>query len=511
MKDKKIISILTIIFVIILIGIFIFVYIKNKDQLSYNTENSIEANIRQPAFAGQYYPQTKSEIEMQIDNYLLSADSATDNSIPQIVIVPHAGYIYSGPVAAYAYKILPKNHYDRIILIGRSHTTFFSGIVTDSKSAWQTPLGITQIDTEFVNLLKSDLNIIKYNTKVFDLEHSLEVELPFLQKVLGKKFKIVPLLFGNEDEDTIKNLAESLQKFISSNTLIVISTDLSHYLDYEKTNEIDKQTTDAILTNNIKSFRSKIKNVFSENNPSVSTVACAKPAVETAITLAQNLNMESKLLKYANSGDAFGNMRNKVVGYAAIAYYNPSSQANDLLNRELNQAEQKFALEIAYKTLESYFENKNYVPDVSEYPIFKTKRGAFVTLKKNDQLRGCIGNFEPNLELVEVIQNMALSAAFNDRRFTPLKQNELDKIDIELSVLSSRQKISDHNEIEVGKHGIYVQNGNKSGTYLPQVALENNWTKEQFLQSLCIEKSQIGPDCYKDGQTDLYIYTAQIF
>jgi len=510
MKDKKIISILTIIFVIILIGIFIFVYIKNKNQLSYNIENS-QDNIRQPAFAGKYYPQTKSEIEMQIDNFLLSASNATDDAIPQMIIVPHAGHIFSGSVAAYAYKILPKDHYDRIILIGRSHTNFFSGIVTDTKTAWQTPLEITQIDTEFVDLLKSDLNIIKDSSKVFDLEHSLEVELPFLQKVLEKEFKIVPLLFGNEDEQTIQNLAQSLQKFMSSNTLIVISTDLSHYLNYEKTNEIDNQTIDAILTNNIKSFRSKVKNIFKSNKPSVSTVACAKPAVETAITLAQNLNMKSKLLKYANSGDAFGNMRDKVVGYAAIAYYNPSSQAEDILNRELNQDEQKLALEIANKTLESFFENKNYTPDMSEYPIFKTKHGAFVTLKKNDQLRGCIGNFEPNQALVDVIQNMALSAAFNDQRFTPLKKSELEEIDIEISVLSPRQKISDHNIIEVGKHGVYVQNGNRSGTYLPQVALENNWTKEQFLQSLCIDKAQIGPNCYKDGQTNLYIYTAQIF
>jgi hypothetical protein len=472
-----------------------------------HTEQTQKNNqkIRQAAVAGQFYPADKSELKKMIDDYLNQAKINQLTTAPQIIIVPHAGFVYSGRVAAYAYKTLPNTDFERVILLGRSHTSQFNGIAADTNDFWQTPLGNIKIDQEFIDLLP----VIK-DSKPHQNEHSLEVQVPFLIKTLGQDIKIAPLLYGDNKKNTIENLAEILGKTIDKKTLIVISTDLSHYPNYEQANKIDKKTIEALLSNDIDKFRNKISELKKTKVPNLQTLICAEPAVQTALILSEKFNLKPQLLKYANSGDYFPNQKDRVVGYAAIAFTG-SINSEDINKRGLNAEEQKKALDIAGKTLENYFNQTEYKPNISAYPIFKTKRGAFVTLKINGRLRGCIGDFEPEKTLAEVIQDMALSAAFNDSRFQPLTAEEFKNVDIEISVLSPREKIADHNLIEIGKHGVYVQKGNRAGTYLPQVATENNWTKEKFLKSLCEDKSQIGPNCWLDPKTNLYIFTAQIF
>jgi len=467
--------------------------------------NKIGQKIRRQSVAGKFYPADKIKLEQMIDDYLGQAQVQKSESPPQIIITPHAGYIYSGKVAAYAYKTLLNTNFERVILLGRSHNAQFNGIAADTNDFWQTPLGKVKIDQEFIDLLP----VIK-NSKPHQNEHSLEVQIPFLIKTLGQDIKIVPLLFGDENINTIQSLADSLEKLVDNKTLIVISTDLSHYPNYSDAINLDNQTIGSILSNDIDEFRNKISELTQLNTSNVSTLACAQPAVETAIILSQKLGFKPELLKYANSGDYFPEQKDQVVGYAAIAYTG-TVNSEDITKRELNPEEQKIALEIARKTLENYFNQTEYIPDVSSYPIFQLKRGAFVTLKIKGQLRGCMGNFEPDKTIVEILQDMALSAAFNDSRFQPLTAEEFKNIEMEISVLSPREKISDYNLIEAGKHGVYVQKGKKTGTYLPQVASENNWTKEEFLKSLCEDKSQIGPNCWLDPKTNLYIFTAQIF
>jgi AmmeMemoRadiSam system protein A len=184
---------------------------------------------------------------------------------------------------------------------------------------------------------------------------------------------------------------------------------------------------------------------------------------------------------------------------------------NNIETRELNTEEQKIALNIARKSIAGVFDNKQYYPDIKEYPIFKNKRGVFVTLHKNGNLQGCIGTFDTNKTLLETIQEMAISAAFNDLRFYPLEKKELDQVEIEISVLSPKEKISDPKMIEVGKHGVYVQKDDMSGVYLPQVAIKAGWNREQFLDHLCEHKAGIGRDAWRDGSAQIYIFTAQIF
>ncbi len=180
-------------------------------------------------------------------------------------------------------------------------------------------------------------------------------------------------------------------------------------------------------------------------------------------------------------------------------------------SRELNQEEQNIALQIARQSIAAIFDNQNYQPQVKDYPIFKTKRGVFVTLRKRDELRGCIGTFDESKPLAQTIQEMAISAAFADPRFNQLSAEELDEIKFEISVLSPMEKIINPNIIEAGKHGVYVQKGSMGGVYLPQVAIEQGWNREQFLEHLCEHKAGIGKNAWQDGSAQIYIFTAQVF
>lgn len=489
------------------------------------SEGAKEEDIRQPAVAGQFYPADKQELSAAIDDYLKEAKLSKFQGTPQILISPHAGYIYSGKVAAYAFKQLEGSNFKRAILIGRSHQELFSEIVADSHKFWSTPLGNVAVDQEFINLLSNQTPVVKINSSPHDQEHSLEVLVPFLIKVLGQDVKIVPLLFGDEKEEAISALAEALEKTIDRSTVIVISSDLSHYPTYSDALTFDQKTIATILnTAGGVQFQQKVMELEQLNAAKVSTLACARPAIATSIALARKLDLEPHLLKYANSGDYFPETKNRVVGYAAIIFnnlrFNELPEAVESLaslaesrraSRELNIQEQKVALQIARQTLTAAFEKKDYQLQVSAYPIFQTKRGAFVTLRKHGQLRGCIGSFEPDQSLAEVIKSMALAAAFHDSRFLPLQKDELKEVEIEISVLSPRQKIASPDIIEAGKHGVYLQRGTKSGVYLPQVASEQGWDKETFLNSLCEEKTGLEKDCWRNGSADLYIFTAQIF
>ncbi len=502
----------------------------NQTNMPKTNQQKTEKNIRPPAVAGQFYPGDKKELEKMIDNYLSAATPEKSAGVPQIIIVPHAGYVYSGKVAAYGFKAVQNTDFKRVIILGRSHREFFSGLAADDHDIWATPLGDLAVDHDFIKALVATNSGVKIDAGPHQEEHSLEAMLPFLIKTMGKDIKTVPLLFGDENPADSAKLAEALAKLIDRQTLIVISTDLSHYPAYNDAQIEDKKTIEAILTMDINKFYNRADRLADLEVSNFETLACAEPAVATAIILAKSLGFQPHLLRYASSGDAFPSQKNQVVGYAAISFNN--LKINDLPEnslttmpdqRELNPDEQKLALKIARQTLEAAFARRDYKPETDNYPVFRLKRGVFVTLKKDGQLRGlprdeservlrgCIGTFEPNQNLADTIQAMALAAAFNDPRFMPLTENELKEVEIEISVLSPRQKISNHSLIEIGKHGVYVQKGSQSGVYLPQVATEQNWTREQFLDSLCEQKSGLGKDCWRDGSVDLYIFTAQIF
>lgn len=553
------IRVITICFAIMVFLVIIIICFVLPEQNQVKTMSNLQIQekqgqiIRQPAVTGQFYPADKDELEKIIEEFLESVpssqnsaspligansrinESGVNRGIPKILIVPHAGYVFSGQIAAYGFKELPGRNYERVILLGNSHQEYFEGLVLDDSDSWQTSLGQLEIDKELISQLTSENNKnnkIKINRQIHSAEHSLEVELPFLQKVLGNNFRLVPGLFGSNDNLTdLKSIVQSLLKVINDKTLVVISTDLSHYPAYENANEVDRKTIQAILSKEVENFLRQRNELESAGYENLFTAACGWPALVVAIELAREMELEGQLLNYANSGDIaeYGD-KSQVVGYASVVFFapqgvfsegsagedtsgNPGETSDKREYVMLNNNEQQVALRLARNSLIRAFDK--YAPKYNEYKnykIFSEKRSVFVTLKKNGKLRGCIGLIEPPvIFLSEAIQQMALAAAFEDNRFLPLNQAELNEIKIELSVLTLPRKVSGVEEIELGRHGVIIKQGFNQGIFLPQVAEETGWNKEKFLSELCSQKAGLAQNCWQDPSVELYIFEAQVF
>ncbi|MCK4553999.1 AmmeMemoRadiSam system protein B [Candidatus Parcubacteria bacterium] len=494
-------------------------------------------NIRQPAVAGQFYPADADNLKFKIEKYLSAAEEQKVEGIIKAIMVPHAGYVFSAPVAAYSYKQLQGKKIRTAVIICNSHTAYFEGIAIDESDAWQTPLGLVEVDRELAKkLVKSD-NIIKHNSNVHEDDHTLEVQLPFLQTVLADQFKIVPILFGNAHDDSYKKLAKALADNLGEDDIVVISTDMSHYPAYEDANKIDSQTLEMIKSADILKLESHIKEVESQNIPNEQTVLCGIDGVKTVIELYNLLSWNRiEILKYANSGDARldsarqvaigdptssrlrGASKDSVVGYGAVVFAltpgpSPASRERGAIDNVLNEEQKKELLHIARVAVESYV-REGKVPEfnVSDERL-EWKQGVFVTLHNSGKLRGCIGQIVPSDKpLWQVVRDMAVAACSKDHRFSPASKKELDDINYEVSVLSVPKKINNWQDIELGKHGVILQKGSRSGVFLPQVADETGWSKEEFLSQLCSQKAGLAPDCYKnDSDVELKIFTAQVF
>jgi len=462
-------------------------------------------SIRPPAVAGTFYPDDKNELDKILTGLINQSEKITTDGKLRILIVPHAGIQYSGPTAAAGFKQIENLNYRRVIILGASHRAWFNHAAVFANGAWETPLGKVEIDENLAANLINESNIIEDNSPHQE-EHSLEVELIFLQKVL-KDFKIVPILVSQTDENLINDLAQKIAHNFDGQTLLVISTDLSHYPPYEVAKKVDNQTIEAILSGEPKKFAQTIQNLEQAGYPNLQTACCGLEAVKVGLKVGQLLKVNWQKIKYENSGDTAGE-KSQVVGYAAVGGFSKNLPADA---DYLDENAQKEALEIARKTLEEYL-TSGKIPEISpKNPSLLENLGAFVTLRKHGELRGCIGEFEPKEPLYKVIQRMAAAAATEDPRFPPVSASELKDIKIEISVITPKRKISDWKEIELGKHGVVVQKGFHSGTFLPQVATETGWSLEEFLSQLCWQKAGLPADCYKDPSVNLYVFEAQVF
>lgn len=491
---------LPIIIIFIAVLILIFVFMPKKESQKEKLE------MREPAVAGTFYPQDKKVLENKIDGFLNKAEKIELKEKPKILIVPHAGYDYSGQVAAFGFKQLKGKNFDKVILVGPSHTDWFGGVALTEKDIWETPLGKVEVDQEFNQKLIKENNIIFYRDKAHLKEHDLEVEIPFLQAVLSD-FKIVPIVMGESTLENAEILADALAKNIDDKTLIIISSDLSHYPPYEIANQADKKVIDAILSGKVENFENAIKKLTSQDLEGLDTCACGEGPIKAALILAKKLGLKDiKLLKYANSGDVSGDY-SKVVGYASIIFLENKNDDN------LSDNEEKELLKIARESIEFYLKKNK----ISEFKVssdkLKQPQGAFVTLKKEGQLRGCIGRIEETEKpLYEVVSEMAIAAATEDPRFYPISLDEMEDIDIEISVLSPLKRIKDpFKEIDIGRHGVLIKKGTRGGVFLPQVAIEENWSLEEFMDNLCEHKAGLSKDDWKNGKAEIYVFSAEVF
>ena len=470
-----------------------------------SSQNHESMQNRMPAVAGTFYPATATALKNQI-SIMFEKSTKTPETEVAALIVPHAGYVFSGQVAASAYAKLNKQaRYKNIFIIGRSHRKYFEGVSIYPKGNYITPSGEVKINEETAIQLMEKNKFIYYDEEADKNEHSLEVQLPFLQYWLKNDFQIVPLIIGSDAPSIYEKLAEALRPWFNSDNLFVISTDFSHYPSYKTAIKTDAETAEAIISNDSE----KLKDCCNQNKQSSSnnllTGLCGAAAVQTLLHLTHNnADISFEKIDYKNSGDVPEGDKNRVVGYWAIV----ANRINDQLI--ISESEKHALLKLARESIKNHLIKSENTPPESGYSgIMNENYGAFVTLKKEGKLRGCIGRFNPEKQLYQTIEDMAISAATHDRRFEPVTIEELNDIKIEISILTPLKKIDSIDQVQLGKHGIYIKKGLNSGTFLPQVASETKWTKEEFLGRCSRDKAGIGWEGWRNAE--LYIYEAVVF
>ncbi|MFH1247860.1 MAG: AmmeMemoRadiSam system protein B, partial [Candidatus Omnitrophota bacterium] len=462
--------------------------------------NTFAQEIKQPNVSGQFYPSSPIELLAVVDSFLAKANPEPINGEIFALIAPHAGYDYSGLVAAHGYKLIKDKPYKTVIVIGLSHQFDFSGISVYPQGRFRTPLGDIEIDRVFTQKLLDQDPEIFFEPRAFSHEHSVEVQLPFLQRVLND-FKIVPVVMGQTNFLSCKKFAVILKKAIGSrrDVLIVDSVDMYHGYDYVEAEKIDKETASYILNLDADGL------YYGMQLGTLQLCGRGGNSVVTTLILAKDLGHNTvKMLKYTNSAKVTSNLGKGVwtVGYGSFVI----DQEGAMMDLNINQ--KKRLLEIARASIKEYLDTGKRLKVEENDPVLNKSLGAFVTLHKHKELRGCIGNMVGTQELYLTIRDMAIESAFSDPRFPSLSKDELKDIEIEVSVLSPLERVDSADSIQMGVHGVLVKKGFRSGVFLPQVATETGWSKEEFLNHLCAGKAGLSPDAWKDKATELYTFKA---
>ncbi len=462
-------------------------------------------DVKQPNVAGAFYPADRRELSARVDSLLANVNILPNKAQILALIAPHAGYEFSGGVAAHGYKAIQGRNYRTVIIIAPSHRYGFKGFSVYPTGKFATPLGVIEVDRDFAQKLIAADKEVYFDPLAFEKEHSLEVQLPFLQKVLSNKnnFRIVPIISGDCDFAACQRLASAIKDIIASrnDVLVVASSDMYHGYDYQEAEVVDNLTLSYLK----KMDAGALYDGLSQGRLQL----CGGLAVVTTILLAKELGYNQlEVLKYANSATVTGRMTKGIwtVGYASCII---DAKAGE--EQMLNKNQRKKLLRIARSAIEAHLKTGKVLQLTEKDAVLLEKRGAFVTLHKRGDLRGCIGNLIGNEALYLTIADMAVEAATGDPRFPAVQLSELKDIDIEISVLSPLEKISDPGVIKLGTHGVLVRQGFRSGVFLPQVATETGWSREEFLGNLCAHKAGLNPDAWKDPSVDIYIFTAEIF
>ena len=457
-------------------------------------------SVKDCEFAGSFYPRDKAKLSAMIDKFISNAKVIHIKGDILGIISPHAGYIYSGSVAACSYKAISGYKTKTIIILAPSHHYYFKGISIYPDGFFNTPLGRLKVNSALAAKFKK-LGFVSFNPMFFYGEHSVEVELPFIKKIMPT-VSIVPVIFGNLTLSQIKSLAKFLAELYRSNkVLVVVSTDMSHYHPYFEARTIDLETIGYIESKDYLWLWNSAKNHEMR--------ACGIMPLITFVLYTDDLGGSIEMLKYANSGDTQG-YKNRVVGYmSAIAYKGwKLSKKEDKMG--FTDSDKKELLKIARRTLEDYL-SRGKVPEFKvDSEILKEKRMVFVTLKEKGRLRGCIGRVVPDTPLYKAVSEVAIDSALHDPRFPAVQLSELGDIDIEISVMTPFEKVNSLDDIKVGRDGLLIKKGLYSGLLLPQVPGEFGWDKKTYLENLC-RKAGLPDNAYKEKDAVIYKFSADVF
>lgn len=470
--------------------------------------------VRHPVLAGTWYPGEAKELRSTIEGYLQQArlhENVPSDADLLGIVAPHAGLMYSGPVAAYAYRIVQEHPVDAVVVLAPSHRVAFTGVSVFRNGPFATPLGQVPLHTELIESILNKCPDVHHYPPAHATEHAVEIQLPFLQVVLPS-FRLVPLVFGHPSWDTCERLAQTLRDLSTSyRFLVVASTDLSHYHTDEEARRIDARVLERLRHFEARKLWQELLSGVCE--------ACGAAPLLTLLLYAQKMGAkEVSLLRYATSADVTAE-KSRVVGYAAAAVWHDAAQQAQSPVQNLStppppalRAEEKAMLmALARETLEAKIFGKNPPNiDLSTLPTaLQEPCGAFVTLKRRGQLRGCIGQIEARWPLAVTVTRMAVAAAFHDPRFPSMTPDEWKDVELEISVLSPLARLRDASQLRVGTHGLYLRKDTQAGLLLPQVPLEQGWDAETFLRQTC-RKAGLPPEAWRDPAAEIFVFTAEV-
>jgi MEMO1 family protein len=448
--------------------------------------------VKEPAVAGAFYPADRSELARAVDGYLANVGALPAGGRLIALIAPHAGYLYSGQVAAYSYRQIVERSVDTVILIGASHFSSFAGASVYAEGGMRTPLGIMKINERIARSLLNEKAGVTFYREAFAKEHSLEVQLPFLQRTL-KDVTIVPVLMGAPTQASLSHLTDRLTEVMRKNgrILIVASTDLSHYHDSPTAVGKDRKVIDAIGRMDLEGLQGLLASGEGES--------CGGYPVLLTMMVGRNLGATNGVLyKYANSGDVTGD-KARVVGYAAMGLY----------QSPLSEQQKQELLALARKTVVDQVKHKRTPePDMKD-PRLQANGATFVTINRNHRLRGCIGNIQPVMPLCRSVVRNAVAASSEDPRFPPMTPGELADMEVEVTVLSPLEPLDDVKNIVIGTHGLYLVKDARSSVFLPQVPVEQGWDLPTYLEQLCF-KAGLPGNAWKDKDARLFVFSADI-
>ena len=436
------------------------------------------AAVRVPAVAGAFYPADRDELAARVDGMLKEALARGQRGArvpPKAIIAPHAGFVYSGPIAASAYaRFTPSRHaVKRVVLLGPAHRVYVEGLAVSSAEGFATPLGEVPVDRAAVARIAA-LPKVHVSDQAHASEHSLEVHLPFLQRVL-ETFSLVPLVVGRASPPEVAEVLRAL--WGENDTVIVVSSDLSHYLDYEAARRLDAATARSITEID--------QDGVSDEG------ACGRAPIRGLLVEARRRGMTATLVDLRNSGDTAG-PRDRVVGYGSFLFDakdgapRAPSRGTDAAGatetegerpRRLSDANRNQLINLAAGAIRIGL-NKGHKPkvDIRTFTSTLTAIGAsFITLDLDGRLKGCIGTLQAKRPLVVDVAWNAYAAAFEDKRFTPVTADELSRLDIGVSVLSTPAALIITSQDDLLSQlrprvdGLILQDGDHRGTFLPQV------------------------------------------
>jgi len=467
-----------------------------------------ENNIKVSRLAGSWYPGSAAELGTMLDTFKAQAAVPVGDKDIGVLVSPHAGYVFSAPVAAYGFKAAGARKVSTVIILAPSHLFSFEGASVWADGAFETPLGRVFVDQDMAKRILSFDKRFVFRKDVFEgtadrPENSVETQIPLIQRTFPLA-KIVPVIIGFPPQmDVLQSVADALADVVGErdDVLVVVSVDQSHFHADAEARVIDARGLQAVEAMDVEGLW--------QGHRSGSMEVDGFHVVAAAMLYAKKQGFnQAKLLKYATSADTTGD-KSRVVGYASIVFYKGifTNAAGTL-----NQLEKKRLLAIARSTLDGFVRDGKAPEFTEALSRLQAEEGAFVTLNKGGQLRGCIGNIIGRGPLYLTVRDMAVAAASQDPRFSPVTGDELKEIHIEISVLSTPQAVKSANDIVMGTHGVILTRGNfNRGVFLPQVAVETGWSKEKFLSELCSQKAGLPPDCWKEPGTRLEIFTADVF